>query len=189
MGLTLAKEAMMSRRRQERREERQGGPAQTHYKMRQNLVSIGDDFWIEDDNGQRVARVDGKALRVRQTLIFEDAHGHEVCTIQERKARVKDSMEIESPGGERMAMVKKAMIAPLRERWAVNVGTGPDLEVQGNILDHEYRIEGGGQTVAEVYKKWFRVADSYGVDVAPGQNDILILAVTVAVDMMAHEGG
>src|SRR6185312_15050268 len=121
-------EAVTMRRRQERREERR---EMTHYRMRQNLISIGDDYWIEDEQGQRFARVDGKALRIRETLLFEDAQGHEVCKIQERKARVKDSMEIEGPGGERMAMVKKALISPVRERWAVKIGNGPDLEVQG----------------------------------------------------------
>lgn len=168
--------------------ERASGGGTSHYQMRQNLISIGDDFWIEDDRGQRVARVDGKALRLRQTLIFEDIHGNEICKIQERMLRIKDSMEIEGPGGERLALVKKALITPLRERWAVNVEGGPDLEVQGNILDHEYRIEGGGRMVAEISKKWFRLADTYGVEVAPGQDDILILAVTVAIDAMAHQG-
>lgn len=70
----------------------------------------------------------------------------------------------------------------------MKVGDGPDMDVQGNLLDHEYTIETGGQKVAEVSKKWFRIADSYGVEVAPGQNDLLILASTVAVDMMAHPG-
>ena len=160
--------------------------APTHYKMRQNLVSIGDDFWIENDRGEKVYKVDGKALRVRQTLLFEDAHGQEQCKIQERMMRVKDSMEIEGPGGQRMAMVKKALITPVRERWVVNVGNGPDLEVQGNILDHEYTIGEGRDKIAEVSKKWFRIADTYGVEIAQGQNDALLLAVTVAVDMMAH---
>jgi uncharacterized protein YxjI len=160
----------------------------THYQMRQNLVSIGDDFWIENDRGQRVFRVDGKALRVRQTLNFEDADGHELCKIQERMLRVKDSMEIEGPGGERVAMVKKALISPIRDRWSVKIGDGPDLEIQGNILDHEYSIEGGGHKVAEVSKKWFRLRDTYGVEVAAGQDDVVVLAATVAVDMMANPG-
>jgi len=176
-------------RRDERQEDRQefgrGGNA-THYKMRQKMVSIGDDFWIENDRGERVYKVDGKALRVRQTLLFEDAHGQEQCKIQERMMRVKDSMEIEGPGGQRMAMVKKALITPVRERWVVKVGEGPDLEVQGNILDHEYTIGEGRDKVAEVSKKWFRIADTYGVEIAQGQNDVLILAVSVAIDMMAH---
>ena len=85
-------------------------------------------------------------------------------------------------------MVKKALITPLRERWTVNVRGGPDMEIQGNLLDHEYRIELGRQRVAEVSKKWFRIADSYGVEIDPGQDDIVILAATVAVDMMAHPG-
>lgn len=182
---------MLRGRREERRDDRQlGGPGggATHYQMRQNLVSIGDDFWIENDRGQRAFKVDGKALRVRQTLLFEDPHGAELCKIQERIARVKDSMEIEGPNGERLAMVKKALITPVRERWVVKVGNGPDLEVQGNILDHEYSIGEGRDKIAEVSKKWFRVADTYGVSIDPGQNDVLILAVTVAIDMMAHPG-
>jgi uncharacterized protein YxjI len=156
------------------------------YQMREKLVSIGDDFWIENEQGQRVYKVDGKALRVRDTLVFRDAQGNELCKIQERMLRVKDSMEIEGPGGERVAMVKKALITPVRERWTVNVRNGPDMDVQGNILDHEYRIEQGRDKVAEVSKKWFRLRDTYGVEIAPGQDDVLILAATVCIDMMAQ---
>jgi uncharacterized protein YxjI len=50
--------------------------------------------------------------------------------------------------------VKKAMITPLRERWSVKMNNGPDLSVQGNILDHEYTIEADCRKVAEVSKKW-----------------------------------
>jgi uncharacterized protein YxjI len=156
--------------------------------MRQKMVSIGQDFWIENDQGQKVFKVDGKALRVRNTLKFEDASGNELCKIQERMLRVKDSMEIEGPGGERLAMVKKALITPLRDRWVAKIGDGPDLDVQGNILDHEYRIGEGRDKIAEISKKWFRIRDTYGVQIDPGQTDVLILAVTVAIDMMAHKG-
>ena len=156
--------------------------------MRQKLVAIGDDFFIENAQGQKVFKVDGKALRIRDTLIFRDMQGNKLCKIQERMLRVKDSMEIEGPGGERLAMVKKALITPLRDRWAVKVKDGPDLEVQGNILDHEYRIGEGRNKVAQVSKKWFRVRDTYGVEITTDQDDVLILAATVALDMMAHSG-
>lgn len=176
-------------RRQERRQERQtfgrGGSA-TRYQMREKMVSIGDDFWIENEAGQKVFKVDGKALRVRQTLIFEDAQGNELAKIQERLLRIKDTMEIEGPHGERLAMVKKALIAPLRDRWVVKVKEGPDLQVQGNILDYEYTIGEGRHKVAEVSKKWFRLRDTYGVQIEPGQDDVLILAVAVCIDQMAH---
>jgi len=178
---------MFRERREERREERRGGGT-THYQMRQKLVSIGDDFWIEDDHGNRAYKVDGKAIRVRDTLIFEDAHGTELAKIQTRVARVRDTMEIEGPDGSTVATVKKAVVSPIRDRFTVKVGNGPDLEVKGNILDHEYTIEGDGGKAAEVSKKWFRVADTYGVEVGDGQNPVLILAVTTVLDMMVNEG-
>jgi uncharacterized protein YxjI len=179
--------------REERRDDRGGplgggGGGKTHYQMRQKMISIGDDFWIENDRGEKVFKVDGKALRVRQTLILEDAHGKELYKIQERMLRVKDSMEVEDANGQRVAMVKKALITPIRERWSVNVKGGPDLEVQGNILDHEYSIGEGRDKVAEVSKKWFRLRDTYGVEIDPGQDDALILAVAVCIDEMAHSG-
>jgi uncharacterized protein YxjI len=174
-------------RRQERREERRGGGAAVHYQMRERLISIGDDFWIEDDSGRRAFKVDGKALRVRQTLNFDDPGGNTLLRIQERKLRVRDTMEIEGPDGRTVATVKKALVSPLRERMSVSVEGGPDLDVQGNILDHEYSIEADGQKVAEISKRWFRVRDTYGVEIAPGQNDALLLAVTVVVDSMTHD--
>ena len=176
----------MARRRQERREERGSGGGNTRYQMREKLVTIGDDFWIENEHGQKAFKVDGKALRVRNTLNFEDAHGHVLCKIQERMLRVKDSMEVEGPDGKQVAMVKKAIISPVRDRFTVKIKDGPDLDVQGNILDHEYKIGEGRDKVAEVSRKWFRVRDTYGVEIEPGQEDVIILAVTVCIDQMAH---
>jgi uncharacterized protein YxjI len=102
--------------------------------------------------------------------------------------RIKDAMEIEDADGHRLAMVKKALISPFRDRWSVQIEDGPDLEIQGNILDHEYTFRDGHTDVASVSKKWFRVADTYGVEIAPGQNTVVVLAATVALEMMVHEG-
>jgi uncharacterized protein YxjI len=174
--------------RQDRRQDRHGGGGENRYQMRQKVFALGQDFYIENGAGQKVFKVDGKVLRVRDTLYFRDTRGKELCKIQQKVARIKDSMEVEGPSGERLAMVKKALITPVRDRWTVKIGNGPDLDIQGNILDHEYRIEEGRNKIAEVSKKWFRVRDTYGVEIESGQNDIVILAATVAVDMMAHEG-
>jgi uncharacterized protein YxjI len=156
------------------------------YKMRQKLVSFGDDFWIENDRGERVFKVNGKILRVRKTLEFEDKKGHVKVQIQERMLRVKDSMAIENGKGRKIAEVKRALITPFRERWVVKIGDGPNLEVQGDLLAHEYRIGDGKHKVAKVSKKWFRIRDTYGVQVAANQDDLLVLAITVAIDAMVH---
>jgi uncharacterized protein YxjI len=127
------------------------------------------------------------AQRVRDTLKFKDLRGNVLCQIQERMLTIKDVMAIEDARGQKVAEVKKALITPLRDRWTVKIRNGPDLDVQGNILDHEYEITEGRRKVAQVSKKWFRVRDTYGVEIAPDQEDVLILAVTVALDQMAHD--
>ena len=76
-------------RRQERREERRGGSDGTRYQMRQRMISIGDDYVTENDRGERVFKLDGKALRVRKTIRLEDMDGHELCKIQERMLRIE----------------------------------------------------------------------------------------------------
>ncbi len=165
---------------------RRGGDDGTKYRMREKMFAVGDDFWIENEEGARAFKVDGKALRVRDTLVLEDASsGGELYEIQEKKLSVRDKMEIER-GGATVATVKKALITPLRDRFSIEVEGGEDMEAKGNIVDHEYKIERGGDTVAEVSKRWFRVRDTYGIEIAPEQDDALILAVSVCIDQMAR---
>jgi uncharacterized protein YxjI len=166
-----------------RRRQDDGG---TKYRMREKLFAIGDDFWIEDENGDRAFKVDGKALRIRKTLVLEDPSGAELFTVQEKKLHIRDTMDIER-GGKTAARVKKALITPLRERFSIEVEGAEDLEAKGNIADHEYKIERDGKRVAEVSKRWFRVRDTYGIEMAPGEeDDALILAATVCIDQMTR---
>jgi uncharacterized protein YxjI len=157
----------------------------TKYRMREKLFSIGDDFWIEDEEGERAFKVDGKALRIRDTFVLEDVSGAELFTVQEKKLHIRDTMEVER-AGKTVATIKKALIAPLRDRFSIDVEDGDDLEAKGNIVDHEYKIERGGHTIAEVSKRWFRVRDTYGIEVEPGEDDALLLAVTVCIDQMSR---
>ena len=156
------------------------------YKMRQRLISIGEDFEIEDERGNPVYKVDGKVLRIRETFVIEDMQGNEVATIREKKLALRDSMNI-LRGGETIATIRKAWFTPFRDKFEIDVRGGQDLVAQGNILDHEYEIRRGGEQVAHVSKRWLTLRDTYGIEVAPGQDDGLILAIAVAIDEMAHD--
>ena len=161
---------------------RSDGAGGERFLMREKLLSIGDDFWIENDQGERAYKVNGKAFRIRKTFVLEDASGHEGARIQERKLSIRDKVAIERDG-EAAATVHKALVG-LRDRFAIDVEHGPDMKAHGNVLDHEYEIERDGDTIATISKKWFRVRDSYGVDVAAGEDTPLILAITVAIDSL-----
>jgi uncharacterized protein YxjI len=156
----------------------------TRYRMREKLFAIGDDFWIETEDGRRAFKVDGKALRVRSTFVLEDEVGHELFKIQEKKLRVRDTMDIEHDG-EKVATIQKALITPLRDRFAIRLEDGGELSAKGNVVDHEFEIERDGQRIARISKRWFRIRETYGIEVAPGEDDALILAAAVGIDGMA----
>jgi uncharacterized protein YxjI len=145
----------------------------TKFQMREKMFAIGDDSWIETDGGERAFKVNGKALRIRDTLVLESPGGDEVFTIQEKKLSVRDKMESERDG-HTLATVKKALVSPLRDGFSIDVEGGEDMEAKGNIVDHEYKIERGGDEGAEVSKRWFRVRDTYGIEIGEGQDDALI---------------
>jgi uncharacterized protein YxjI len=155
------------------------------FQMRQLMISIGDDYWIEDDAGARAFKVDGKALRIRDTWELQDHDGRELATIREKKLSIRDKIRIELADG-REATVRKNLIG-FRDRFKVEVDGGDDLEAHGNIVDHEYEIERDGHKIAEISKSWFRVRDTYGVEVRDLREVVLVLAVTVAIDAMSHE--
>jgi uncharacterized protein YxjI len=161
------------------RGEEQLGP---RFRMREKLLSIGDDFWIEDEAGNRAYRVDGKAARLRETILLKDAEDREVAKIQERKLSIRDKMAIERDG-ETIATVHKALVG-IRDRFAIDVGGGDDLKAHGNIVDHEYEIERDGETIARVSKKWFRVRDTYGVELRAGEDEGVLLAAVVALEAL-----
>jgi uncharacterized protein YxjI len=156
--------------------------------MQEKLFAIGDDFWIENEGCQRAFKVNGKVLRVRDTLALESPNGQELYSIQKKMLHVRDTMEIEG-GGRKVATVKKALVTPLRDRFSIDVEDGKDMEAKGNIVDHEYKIERDGNEIAEVSRRWFRVRDTYGVEITPGQDDALILATVVCIDQMTHDVG
>jgi uncharacterized protein YxjI len=160
--------------------------AGSRYQMRQRMLSIGDDYWIEDGDGHRAFRVNGKALRLRQTFVLEDAQGNEVAKIQERKLSIRDKMAIER-GGDSLATVHKALVG-MRDRFSIDLEGGGELRARGNFVDHEYEIDREGRPVANVSKRWFRVRDTYGVEIQPGEDDALVLAIAVCVDALSHAG-
>jgi uncharacterized protein YxjI len=156
------------------------------YRMQEKLFAIGDDFWIENEAGERAFKVNGKALRIRDTLVLESPRGEELYSIRQKMLHVRDTMDIERDG-RKVATVKKALVTPLRDRFSIDVEGGEDMEAKGNIVDHEYNIERGGDEIAEVSRRWFRVRDTYGVEIKPGEYTGLVLAVVVCIDQMTHD--
>lgn len=155
------------------------------YLVQERIFSFTDDFWITDENGAEAFFVDGKALRIRETFELKDRAGNVLTTIRKRLLAMRDTMDIESADGV-VATVRKAFFSPLRHRYLVDLADGTQLEAVGNFADKEWEIAGPGGVIGWISRQWFRIRDTYGVEVAPGENDALVISIAVCIDRI-HE--
>jgi uncharacterized protein YxjI len=156
------------------------------YLVQERIFSFTNDFWIEDENGNRAFLVDGKALSLRETFELSDAAGNLRAVIRKKMFSFRDAMSIEDASGV-IATVRPALFSPFRHRYEIDLADGSRLEAVGSFVDKDWQlVTGDNQVVAQISRQWFRIRDTYGVDVAPGTDDAVILAIAVCIDRI-HE--
>jgi uncharacterized protein YxjI len=158
------------------------------YLVREQLFSIGGDSWITDDQGNKVFLADGKALSLHGTFELKDASGAVLAVIRKKLLSFTDTMEIERDGAV-AATVHRQVLSLLHHRTTIDIPGRGRLEAAGNIVDKDFEIRDGDQVVGQVSRAWFRIRDSYGVDVAPGEDDALIICIAICLDRIHHGGG
>jgi len=152
------------------------------YVIREKFFSIGDDFDVLDEHGAKLLHVDGKVLSVRNKVVIEDPAGNEVASVHRHLVALRPTYEI-TIGGEKAAEVRKKLFTPFRESFTIDVPGPDDLEMKGDLLDHEYVIERGGVEVAAVSKRWLTIRDTYAVQVADGVDPLLVIGSVLALDL------
>jgi uncharacterized protein YxjI len=157
----------------------------TRYKLQRKLFAIGEDFWIENDRGEPVLKVDGKALSLRNRFLLEDQAGAELLSVETKLIAIKPTMKIERQG-RAYATVTKALFTLLHQHYSIEVEGGPTYETDGDITNHEYEVRNNGQPVAQISRQWFSMRDAYGVAIAPGLDQALILAAAVCIDEISE---
>lgn len=157
------------------------------YLVKEKIFAIGDDYWIEDEHGEKAFLVDAKVLRIRDTFELQDPTGRVVAVIKEKALSIRDAMKIENAEGDVVATVRKKLFTPFRDKYHVELRDGGEFEIHGNLIDKDYKIEWNGETIAEISRKWFRFRDTYGVRIADGADTGLLLAVAVCVDHLVEE--
>ncbi|MBO0821221.1 MAG: LURP-one-related family protein [Nocardiopsaceae bacterium] len=153
------------------------------YLVRERIFSIGTDFWIEDEYGGRPFFVDGKALSLREACELKDADGTLLTRIHKKLLAMRDTMTVEAADGQPMAKVRPAFFSPVRHRYEIDLPDGQRLEAIGSFTDKNWELtDEAGQVLGRVSRHWFSVRDAYGVEVAPGVNDPLIISIAVCID-------
>ena len=157
----------------------------TTYQLRRQLIAIGEDFWVQNAQGQNVYKLDGKVLTLTQTFALQDVNGNELARMHAEMLTLRQTMDIQR-GGQVVATVRKALFNILSQSFTVDIAGDGQLHAQGDILNHEFQIASGDQVVASVSRQWFVGDLIYGISIAPGQDEVLMLCIAIAIDEMSE---
>ncbi|GAA3220213.1 LURP-one-related/scramblase family protein [Actinocorallia longicatena] len=157
------------------------------YQVKDRIIAIGDDSWIEDEQGRNAFLLDGKALRLRQTYELRESDGRTLFVIKKKVVAVRETMIVERDG-DTVASVHKKILHLIHDRFAIELHDGTEWTAKGDFLDKEYEIEGERGRIASISRKWLRLRDTYTVDIPDDLDHSLVLAVSVAIDNLAEIG-
>jgi uncharacterized protein YxjI len=151
--------------------------------MRQKVFSLGGAFHIQNAQGQDVFSVEGAPFSFGRQLTFRDLSGNELAFIRQKVFSWGPTYEIYRDG-QLFAVVKKELFSFFKHVFTVDVPGPDDLIAEGDFWGLEFTFSRGERAVASVSRQWFAWADTYGVDIADGEDDVLILASAIVIDMV-----
>ena len=156
------------------------------YLVQERIFSLRADFWIEDEDGNRVFLVDGKALSLRETFELKDAYGNLLILIRKKIFAMRDTMEIENGRGSSRPSARRSS-RRFKHRYEIDLADGTRLEAVGNFADKDWELKDGHQVIGRISRHWFRIRDTYGVEVEQGVDDALIIAIAICIDRIYED--
>jgi len=145
--------------------------------MKQKVFSWKDRFTIMDSFGEDKYFVEGEFLSLGKKLHITDINGRELAFVKQKLITLMPKFTIEINGREIAEIVKK--ITLFTPKYFVN---GLGWEVEGDLFAHDYSIRDGSRIIVSIHKQWMSWGDTFELDVDSDENEVVALAVVLAID-------
>lgn len=156
------------------------------YLIKQKIFSLTDSFEIEDETGKVVITAKGKFFSISSSQTLFDQRGNELLKIKRKYLTLLPACKLLCADGSEW-LIKKRFWPFWTSRFTI---TGPagELEINGNLWQHEYQISRNGTPLAAVSKAWFSWSDTYGVEIFAPELTAQLLAAVIVIDRIQHSG-
>ena len=156
------------------------------YRLVQNLAAIADPVLVQTDEGTVAFKIESAQREMMDVLVLRDIEGDIRCFISGFQAQPA-AADVLGNDGRLLARVSRTPISALRDRFEIAHSSGDVWIAIGDVGSREFTLESPKGEVAEISRRWFLLPGSYGVEVSPGQDDALVLAVAAAIDQLTHD--
>lgn len=164
-------------------------PTLARYRLPQNALAVAGTVLVKNDWGEPAFEIDGGTQATEDLVRVRDLRGAAACHIWGSALHSDEPIEIVDAEASILATVTRVEVSPVRDRFFVQLESGTIWTVEGQVASHEYRVHGPSGEIAEVSRRWFRARQSYGVQVAAGQPDLMVLTVALCLDLITHDSG
>lgn len=148
-------------------------------------------YEILDEKGEPVYLVKGKFWKLGHNLEFSKADGTQIGSIRSGSLpQLNREYEI-FLGEKRFATFKRtdSWFKPiLKSNFQLEIPGKEPYSINGSFLNHEYSFERKDRTMATVSRKFFTLAETYGVEIEKGEDDVAILTSVIAIDLCRRAG-
>lgn len=153
--------------------------------MKQKVWTLGDHFKIVDEHGNPRFTVQGRVFSLGDRLTISDINGHELAFIKQELFSLGKQYRI-FRNQKLWARVHKK-ITLFKDKYIIDVHGQDDYIISGDVTDHRYTCIRKGKPAAFITKKWFSWGDSYSIEIGPDEDDLLLLAIAIVIDMTSHD--
>lgn len=145
--------------------------------MKQKVFSWADTFTVKDAYGEDKYFIKGEVFSWGKKLHVYDRNNREVAFIRQKLWTFLPRYMVSVDGADVAEIVKEWTF--LRPKYSI---IGPGWEVDGNFWEHDYEVTGNGRPIVSIRKEWMTWGDTYELDVADPANEVMALAVVLAID-------
>lgn len=149
--------------------------------IEEKIFTWGDKFSVRDEQGNEKYYVEGEVFTFGKKLHVYDRHGREVAYIEQELLTFLPSYHVYV--GERQVARIDREFSFFSPKYYVS---GPDWEVNGHFLEHDYEITQNGRPVVTIEKEWMTWGDCYELNIERPADELLALAVVITIDCVVE---
>lgn len=145
--------------------------------IKEKVFSWGDKFTVKDEYGNDKYFVQGEVFSWGKKLHVYDSVDREVAFIKQEVWSLLPRFYVFC-GDEQIAEIKKEFTF-LFPKYSIQ---GLGWEIEGKLMAHDYEIIKNGKSIVTISKEWMTWGDSYELNIANPEDEIVALAVVLTID-------
>lgn len=143
----------------------------------QKLLSIREKFFVKDEMGNDLYEVTGSLFEIPKSFSIRNRSGVELAKVWKKPISFLPKFFLEI-GGTQVAVIQKEFTF-FKSRYHIE---GQGIEIHGNLWDMNFEIFKNGHLSGRVDKEWFKIRDTYAIEIADERDELLTLGIVLAID-------